>query len=104
MRAAFVTLIIPCIFFSMRATDTTFIVPPSSIRPELFGPEHDDRTQYVRRREAARFLGLAEGTLANMAHQRRGPTFHRIGRTVLYSRAELHAYVSAGRVEMAGAA
>ena len=73
-------------------------------RPDLSAPVHEVRPVYVRRRDAARILGLAEGTLANQAAQKRGPAFHRIGRTVLYDVNELHRYVDAGRVEMAGAA
>ena len=73
-------------------------------RSDLFDPVHDVRPVYVRRREAARILGLAEGTLANQAAQKRGPAFHRIGRTVLYDVNELRRYVDAGRVEMASAA
>lgn len=104
MRLTFDTLTLACTLGFMRATNATFTVPPPAHRPDLFDPVHDVHPQYVRRRDAARFLGLAEGTLANMAHQRRGPDFHRIGRTVLYSLEELRRYVAAGHVEMAGAA
>ncbi len=61
---------------------------------------YDKRPEYVRRREAARFLGLAPRTLANWACiPGRGPSFHRVGRTVLYEMNELRAFVVAGRVE-----
>jgi predicted DNA-binding transcriptional regulator AlpA len=65
---------------------------------------HDNRPQYVRRREAARFLGLSYGTLSNWASAGRGPSFHRLGgRTVIYELSALHAFVAAGRVETSAA-
>ena len=67
---------------------------------------HDARPEYVRRREAARFLGISYGTLSNWASAGVGPTVYRLGtgKVVLYAVHELHAYISAGRVEMVGAA
>ncbi|MGY2075627.1 helix-turn-helix transcriptional regulator [Blastococcus sp. SYSU DS0828] len=61
-------------------------------------------TRWVREREAAQVTGFAPGTLRQWRHHGRGPAFHRVGRTVLYDRAELHRFVMAGRVEMASAA
>lgn len=67
---------------------------------------HDVQPEYVRRREAARFLGISYGTLSNWASAGVGPTLYRLGtgKVVLYAVDELHAYISAGRVEMASAA
>jgi hypothetical protein len=66
---------------------------------------HDNRPQYVRRREAARFLGLSYGTLSNWASAGRGPSFHRLGggKVVLYAIEELTRFAEAGRVEMRAA-
>jgi hypothetical protein len=45
----------------------------------------------LRRRDAAKFLGLSEERLAQLAASGRGPAYHRVpgGRTVLYSEATL---------------
>ncbi len=68
--------------------------------PALVDHLSDKRPEYVRRREAARFLGLAPRTLANWACiPGRGPSFHRVGRTVLYEMNDLRAFVVPGRVE-----
>jgi hypothetical protein len=53
---------------------------------------------YMRRSEAARFLGLAPGTLANWASAGKGPAFHRVGRIPLYSITELRRYVESRRI------
>lgn len=72
-------------------------VPPGLGGPGPGDPKYD---RFVRRREAARFLGLAPRTLANWAcTPAREPGFHRVGRTVLYDLDELRAFASAGRVE-----
>jgi hypothetical protein len=74
-------------------------VPPGPEDPAPSEPRYD---RFVRRPEAARFLGLAPRTLANWAcTPGRGPSFHRVGRTVLYDMDELRAFVNAGRVEVA---
>jgi excisionase family DNA binding protein len=45
--------------------------------------------------EAARRLGLKEGTLANWRWQRRGPRFLRVGRRVRYRLADIAAWIEA---------
>jgi hypothetical protein len=69
-------------------------IPPSE-------DPHDVRPEYLRRDEAARFVGLAPATMANMASAGRGPSFYRVGSRVLYEISELRRFVEAGRVEMA---
>ncbi len=64
--------------------------------------QHGVRPEYLRRDAAARFLGLAPGTLANWASAGTGPAFHRVGRIPLYDLAELRRFVTRGRVGMAG--
>lgn len=54
---------------------------------------------WLRESEAADVLGFAPGTLRQWRHHGRGPVFHKVGRSVVYDLAELHRFVSAGRVE-----
>jgi hypothetical protein len=65
----------------------------------------DKLPQYVRRREAATFLGVAPGTLANWASAGRGPSFRRLGggKVVLYDLADLARFAELGLVEMRAA-
>lgn len=65
----------------------------------------DTRPEYVRRRDAARFLGLAVGTLANWASAGKGPAFHRLGggNVIVYDLAELTRFAQAGRIETSAA-
>ena len=67
---------------------------------------HAARPEYVRRREAANLLGISYGTLSNWASAGVGPAVYRLGtgKVVLYAVHELHAFINAGRVEMATAA
>ena len=57
--------------------------------------------EYVRRREAARIVKLAVGTLENLAAKRMGPPYFvpKGTRTVLYSVEELHRWINDGRVQ-----
>lgn len=73
-----------------KTVDTT---DPAEFRP------HKARPEYLRRREAARFLGLAPSTLANWLCAGKGPAVHHVGRVPLYDLAELRRFVGAGRVE-----
>lgn len=47
----------------------------------------------MRERQAAAYIGLAPGTLRNMRHQHRGPRYSKAGRTVLYDRIDLDAWL-----------
>jgi Helix-turn-helix domain len=47
--------------------------------------------------EAARFLGLAQSTLAKLRLSGRGPIFCKLGRRVLYRQADLDDYLSSCR-------
>jgi hypothetical protein len=67
--------------------------PPPSDQYEL-------HPEYLRRKEAARFLGLSSGTLANWASAGQGPPVCRVRGAVLYAVADLREYVTRGRVEM----
>lgn len=50
----------------------------------------------VRRKDAARLLGVSEGTLRNWEAERKGPPFLRAsGRAVLYEVARLHSWLAA---------
>lgn len=55
-------------------------------------------TEYVRRQEAATFMGLSPSTLANWASARKGPTYHKVGRIPVYEVAELRRFMQANAV------
>ena len=56
---------------------------------------------HMRPREAARYLGLAESTLAKLRMRGRsgGPGFCRVGGAVIYRRSDLDAWLAANVVE-----
>jgi predicted DNA-binding transcriptional regulator AlpA len=56
-------------------------------------------TEYLRRADAASFLGLSVSTLANWASAGRGPTYHKMGRVPMYSLAELRRFVESQTVK-----
>ena len=58
----------------------------------------------LRAPDAAKYLGLAESTLAKLRMGRDGPAFHKLGRAVVYDRTDLDAWLSAHRVETGEAA
>jgi predicted DNA-binding transcriptional regulator AlpA len=51
--------------------------------------------QFLRARDAARHIGLAEKTLANWRSAGKGPRFSRLGRAIVYAREELDRFVEA---------
>lgn len=53
--------------------------------------------RYLRRREAAAYLGLAQSTLAVMASENRGPAYSRVGRVTVYDVADLDRWVAERR-------
>jgi predicted DNA-binding transcriptional regulator AlpA len=55
-------------------------------------------TEYLRRDEAAKFLGMSKSTLANWASEGRGPIFHKVGRIPVYAVTELRRFVEANTV------
>ncbi|MBM7806196.1 hypothetical protein JOD57_002033 [Geodermatophilus bullaregiensis] len=75
-----------------------------SVAPAAVQSQDGAPPVFVRRSEAAAFLGLTTGTMANWASAGRGPAFHRVGSRVLYDLAELVRFVAAGRVETVDAA
>lgn len=68
-------------------------------QPACVGTDHVNLPVWLREPQAAEALGFAPGTLRQWRHHGRGPAFHKVGRSVLYARDELHRFVSAGRVE-----
>ncbi|MDP9178941.1 MAG: helix-turn-helix domain-containing protein [Gemmatimonadota bacterium] len=50
--------------------------------------------KYLRREDAAVYLGVAKQTLANWAVQRKGPHMRRLGRACVYDIADLDAFVA----------
>ena len=59
---------------------------------------------YLRRADAAAYLGLSPSTLGNWASAGIGPSYSRLGGATVYAVADLDAYVAASRVETTGAA
>jgi len=51
--------------------------------------------RFLRPEEAADYLGLASGTLANLRSTRRGPRFAKFGRAVRYDVQDLDAWAQA---------
>ncbi len=49
------------------------------------------------RRDAARYLGLAEKTLAMWAMKGEGPPIHRVGGRRFYFKADLDTFIASGR-------
>jgi excisionase family DNA binding protein len=47
--------------------------------------------------EAAKILGLKKGTLEVWRYQGKGPLFHKIGRLVRYSEADIEAFINGSR-------
>jgi len=48
---------------------------------------------------AATILGISPGHLRNLRSQGEGPAFYRVGRRVIYKRADLDAFLASCRVE-----
>lgn len=57
-----------------------------------------DEKKMLNTKEAAQFLGLAEQTLHNYRFNRRPPNYVKIGRRIVYERAELERYIELHRV------
>ena len=57
-----------------------------------------ERHEYLRAPEAARLLRLSCSTLAKMRMRGEGPPFSRAGRTVIYDRADLEAWLQERKV------
>jgi len=54
---------------------------------------------YLGPTEAAQFLGLSHQQLSLWRMKREGPAFHKVGKSVRYSVADLHAYMDGLRKE-----
>ena len=52
----------------------------------------------VNEKEAARLLGLSVITLRNYRHQRRGPIYYKLGRSVRYSLKDIMEFVEQRRI------
>lgn len=57
---------------------------------------------YMRRSEAAQYVGLRPQTLAKYASARRGPPFSKLGTRVIYAKSALDAWVAAHTVRPIG--
>ena len=50
------------------------------------------------RREAAELLGVLPATLAVWSHYKRGPVYHKVGRSVRYKRSDVESFIEQGRI------
>ena len=63
-----------------------------------------DKTVWLKRPEAARYLGVPEQTLMNWVPRKRGPVYYKIGNHVRYKQSDLDAWLeSRKRDPQAGA-
>ena len=60
-------------------------------------------TRRLSEREASSHLGLSVRTLQDWRQRRTGPAYSKVGRRVVYDRADLDAVLAAGRVVPASA-
>jgi hypothetical protein len=63
-----------------------------------------DMPEYMTPREAAQVVRKTEATLAQDRYLRRGMPYIKAGARILYARADVVAYLAAGRTDPAGAA
>lgn len=54
--------------------------------------------------QAAALINYSPKTLRNYRHARRGPTYHKIGKKILYRRKDLLAWVEKHRIDPEGEA
>lgn len=53
----------------------------------------------VGEKKAANAMGLAVQTLRNMRHQRRGPVYYKIGRSVRYDLRDIEIYLQKRKID-----
>ena len=58
-----------------------------------------NRQSIIDEKKAAVTMGLAVQTLRNMRHQRRGPAYLKIGRSVRYDSRDIEAYLQKRRID-----
>ena len=58
----------------------------------------NDHSKRLNTSQAAEYLGIAEQTLHNKRHLRRGPDYIKIGKKVLYDTQDLVRYIESNRV------
>ncbi len=79
-------------------------------RPALPGMPETERGNMnipqpkLRPPEAAKYLGIAESTLAKRRMRCEAPAFRKLGRAVVYDRADLDAWLAAHRIDAGKAA
>ena len=64
-------------------------------------PEQRQLKRYFNEFEAAEYLGLSVACLQDWRLRKAGPSFHKFGKAVRYSTAELERYAEACRVRTA---
>src|SRR5262245_41200712 len=66
---------------------------PPKRSPEGHPPRRTDRQTVLHARDAARFVGLSESTLAKLRRNGNGPTYCKLGRRVVYRPADLEEWL-----------
>lgn len=64
---------------------------------ERIGGGGDERPECMSTRELAAMIGLGEITLQQMRHRGEGPPFVKLGRRVIYRRADVDAWLAENR-------
>jgi predicted DNA-binding transcriptional regulator AlpA len=62
-------------------------------------PKPKAEKEGLRPKEIQETYGLSAQVLANLRSQGRGPQYHKLGRTVVYSRSEIERYIASHRVK-----
>jgi hypothetical protein len=62
-------------------------------------PQLDEMPEFMTPKETAQVVRKTEGTLATDRYLDRGIPYHRAGRKILYARADVLAYLAAGRTD-----
>ena len=66
---------------------------PPKRAPEDYAARRTDRPTVLQARDAARFVGLSESTLAKLRLNGNGPTYCKLGRRVVYRPADLEEWL-----------
>lgn len=69
--------------------------PPEPDRFDAEPRATQTQPRFLRARDAARHIGVAEKTLANWRSAGKGPRFSRLGRAIVYAREDLDRFVEA---------
>ena len=73
-------------------------------KPENFKPYRRrlimNQKEKFNHKDAAGYLGLAEQTLYNWRHHRKGPHYVRMGRKIIYLKADLDNFIESQKIKL----